>query len=323
MDVLIDLLLIIVGFVLLIKGADFLIDGASSLAKKFNISEFAIGLTIVAMGTSAPELVVNIISGIEGHHDVVFGNIIGSNIFNLLLILGIAGVIYPLEVKTDTVWIEIPFSLGATIILLFLVNDSWLISDSADRAGRIDGIILLLLFIGFIFYVFINIKKTGNEIEEMNDIQSHGGIKTFILILVGGGGLSFGGKLVVNNAVELANHFQLSQRFIGLTIVAAGTSLPELATSAIAAYKKRADLAVGNIIGSNIFNILLVLGVASVITPLQFPSSMNTDIFIVLGGTFLLFIFMFTLSKKKLDRWEAVLYLVGFICYMVYLFIRE
>ncbi len=321
--ILFDLLLIIIGFVLLIKGADYLIEGASSLAKKFNISEFAIGLTIVAMGTSMPELVVNIISGINDHDGVVFGNVIGSNIFNLLLILGIAGAIHPLVVKSNTVWVEIPFSLGITLLLIVLINDSYFFGSATDAAGRIDGIILISLFVVFLVYVVVALRKNKDMIEEMNDIMILPTWKTTVFLVGGIIGLAIGGNMVVTNAVDVATHFNLSQKFIGLTIIAAGTSLPELATTAVAAYKRRADIAVGNIIGSNIFNFLLVLGLTAVISPLNYDNALNADLLILFIGTSLLFVFMFTLGQKKLDRWESILYLLSFAAYMVYLFIRE
>lgn len=313
--------LIIVGFVLLIKGAGALVEGASSLAKKFNISELAIGLTIVALGTSAPELVVNIISGTEGHSDVVFGNIIGSNIFNLFLILGVSGTIYPLIVQRNTVLKELPFSLFITLLLFYLINDTMFENGDSDQLGFIDSCILVILFGLFLAYVFFSMKSSPGG-EESN-IKIYGGLGTTLRIIGGLAGLILGGKLVVDNAVDIAHVFEVSEKLIGLTIIAAGTSLPELATSAVAAYKKQADIAIGNVIGSNIFNILFVLGLTGLITPLQYNSTLNADIYILLGGGVLLLLFMFTINKKKLDRWEALLYLLTFVGYMVFLFMRE
>ncbi|ELR68952.1 Sodium-calcium exchanger [Fulvivirga imtechensis AK7] len=307
---------------MLIKGAGALVGGASSLARKFNISELAIGLTIVALGTSAPELVVNIISGTNGYSDVVFGNIIGSNIFNLFLILGVSGTIYPLVVQRNTVLKEVPFSLFITLVLFFLINDNIFGGEgSINESSRIDGIVLMSLFGLFLTYVFFNMRS-GTQAEESN-IKTYGGWGTALRIIGGLVGLVYGGKLVVDNAVDIARAFEVSEKLIGLTIIAAGTSLPELATSAVAAYKRQADIAIGNVIGSNIFNILLVLGLSTLVSPLRYNASFNTDIYILLGGTLLLLLFMFTINKKKLDRWEAFLYLVTFIAYMVFLFIRE
>ncbi|UII31615.1 calcium/sodium antiporter [Fulvivirga ulvae] len=313
--------LIIIGFVLLIKGAGALVGGASSLAKKFNISELAIGLTIVALGTSAPELVVNIISGTEGHSDVVFGNIIGSNIFNLFLILGVSGTIYPLVVQRNTVLKELPFSLFITLLLFYLINDTMFDKGPSDQLNFIDSVILTVLFGLFLAYVFFSMKSSP-EGDESN-IKIYGGLSTTLRILGGLAGLIFGGKLVVDNAVDVARVFDVSEKLIGLTIIAAGTSLPELATSAVAAYKKQADIAIGNVIGSNIFNILFVLGITGLITPLKYDPALNIDIYILLGGAVLLLLFMFTINKKKLDRWEALLYLLTFIGYMVFLFMRK
>lgn len=318
------MLLIIVGFVMLIKGADFLVNGASSLAKRYNVSDIAIGLTVVAMGTSAPELVVNIISGSSGHQDVVFGNIIGSNIFNMFLILGIASVIYPLTVQKNALWKEVPYSLFATIVFFVLANDMMFFGAEENTISVLDGGILLLLFIGFLAYVFINMKRTGDYGGDMEEIEMFGSGKTTIMILAGIAGLSFGGKMIVDNAIEVAHTFNVSEKLIGLTILAAGTSLPELATTAVAAFHKKSDLAVGNIVGSNIFNLLLVLGATATLNaPLGFDAILNTDLYIVMIGTVMLFIFMFTLKKYKLDREEGVLYLIGFVLYSAFLFSRE
>ena len=296
-----------------------MVNGASSLARKFNISELAIGFTVVAMGTSAPEFVVNLISGIGGHNEVVFGNIIGSNIFNLFLILGIAGMIYPLTVQSDTVKFEIPFSLAITIILLILVNDQYFGGES-NQAGLIDGIILFVLFIGFLIYVYVHIKSGETGLEE---IQTYGNLRTAIMIIGGMTGLVLGGTIVVENAVGLAQMFGVSEKLIGLTIVAAGTSLPELATSAMAAMKKRSDIAIGNILGSNIFNILFVLAINSMIMPITYNPVMNVDLLFLISGTILLFLFMFTLKTRRLDRIEASSYLVIFVIYMIFVIIRR
>lgn len=323
MDILLYLLLVIVGFVMLIKGADFLVNGASSLAKRFNVSDIAIGLTVVAMGTSAPELVVNLISGAEGHNDVVFGNIIGSNIFNMFLILGIASVIYPLTVQKNALWKEVPYSLLATIVLFVLVNDVLIFGRDQNDAGVVDGLILLSMFIVFLIYVFNNMTR-GDMDADLDEIEIHSNLKTSIMILLGIAGLTFGGKIIVDNAIKIAHYYEVSEKLIGLTILAAGTSLPELATTAVAAFHKKSDLAVGNIVGSNIFNLLLVLGATAVLNaPLQFDAVLNTDLYLIMVGTFMLFIFMFTLNKYKLDRAEGALYLVGFVAYSVFLFYRQ
>jgi cation:H+ antiporter len=300
-----------------------MVSGASSFAKKFNVSEIAIGLTIVAMGTSAPELVVNLVSSSQGLDDVVFGNLIGSNIFNLFLILGIAGTIRPLIVQSETVWKEIPFGMGLVIVLFILVNDAFFLGSDNNSTGVIDGIILLLLFVAFLYYVFYNVKNNNHSLDIADETPIYSNWVTIVMIVGGLTGLVIGGKLVVDNAVDIARGFNLSEKLIGLTIIAAGTSLPELATSAVAAYRNRADIAIGNVIGSNIFNLTFILGINSVITPLNFNTEMNFDFYVLIGGSILLFVFMFTLKSKKLDRWEAILFLIAFIAYVSYIFIRK
>lgn len=327
MNVTINLLLVIVGFIMLIKGADLLVNGASSMAKRFNVSDIAIGLTIVAMGTSAPELVVNLISGTvlspNGTHDVVFGNIIGSNIFNIFLILGVASVIYPLTVQRNALWKEIPYSLVATFIFFFLVNDVMFGIGDVNQLGVFDGIILLVMFTMFLLYIFLNLQRNPDDSELLEDIVVLPVWKTVVFIAIGIFGLTVGGRLIVDNAVSIANAFNVSEKLIGLTILAAGTSLPELATSAVAAFQKKSDLAVGNIVGSNIFNLLLVIGVTSIVhNPIIYSPVLNTDLVIVMIGTFMLFIFMFTFKQYKLDRSEGLIYLMGFFAYMFYLFTR-
>jgi len=316
---LLQILLMILGFGLLIKGADWLVDGASALARKFHISDLAIGLTIVAFGTSAPELVVNTFAAFEGHSDIVFGNVIGSNNFNLFLILGIAGIITPLAVQSSTVWKEIPLSLVAAILLFFLVNDSYI--GGSSLLSRIDGLILIMMFAYFLYYVYKNLREEVNSSDTKSKYFST--LKIISFIFIGLAGLIGGGKIVVYSAIELATTLGVSQKIIGLTIVAAGTSLPELATSVVAAVKKNNDIAIGNIIGSNIFNIFLILGVSALIKPVQYSVSFNFDLYLLVFGTILLFVTMFTGQKKKLDRWEAVVLVVVFLGYLFYLIRNE
>lgn len=309
------LLLFAVGLVLLVKGADYLVDGASSLAKRFRVPELAIGLTIVAFGTSAPELVVNVLATIDGKHDVVLGNIIGSNNFNLLFILGIAGLIYPLTVHRNTVLKEIPYSLFAAMLLLFLANDAWT-TGTEGLISRLDGLILLAFFIAFLAYIAATLKQDGPDAEG-EQIVILPTWKTVLFIAGGLAGLVFGGKLVVDNAIAIAQSLGVSERMISLTIVSAGTSLPELATSAVAAYRKKSDLAVGNIIGSNIFNIFLILGVSAVVNPVVFSSVYNESIYLLMAGT--LVTFLFVAKGKTLHRWQAALLLGAFVAYTAYL----
>ncbi len=314
-----QILLLILGFGLLIKGADWLVDGASALAKKYNISDLAIGLTIVAFGTSTPELVVNAFASFQNHQEIVFGNIIGSNNFNLFAILGIAGLITPLIVQSSTVWKEIPLSLIAVILLFILTNDFFF--TERHILSRIDGIILLLMFGYFLYYVYKQLKT--EKIEQNVQEKQFSVLKIWAFILVGLALLVIGGKLVVANAIHMATSLGISETVIGLTIVAAGTSLPELATSVVAAIKKNNDIAVGNIIGSNIFNIFFILGVSSVIRPANYDTIFNFDLYLLAFGTIILFFAMFTGKKKKLDRWEATIMLLIYIGYTFYLIERE
>lgn len=311
--------LILLGFLLLIKGANWMVYGATVLAKKSNISDLAIGLTVVAFGTSAPELVVNLVASIDGQSDIIFGNIIGSNNFNLFVILSIVGLIYPISVQSSTVWREIPISLFAALIVLMLANEFTF--QNEGRLTRLDGLVLFLLFLAFLYYVFRQLKA---EDELAETVQANlPNWKIWGYLLLGLGGLIVGGRLVVTNAVEIATIFGVSQQIIGLTIVAAGTSLPELVTSVVAALKRNSSIAIGNVIGSNIFNLLLILSVSSFARPIVYNVAFNMDLGLLIGGTIFLFIAMFSGQKKKLDRWEAGVLLIGFVVYTVYLIQKE
>jgi cation:H+ antiporter len=314
----VSLLLIVVGFLGLIFGANWLVDGASGLAKKYNIPDLVIGLTIVAFGTSAPELVVNSVASIDGLSDIVLANIIGSNNFNLFIILGIAGLVYPITVQSSTAWREIPISLIITIIFFGLANDFFMNQNSV--ISRLDGIILLLFFIYFLYYIFKQMKT--EKIEVVPYIQKSN-ITIWTLILIGFSGLLIGGKLVVDNSIDIATDLGISQKIIGLTIIAAGTSLPELITSIVAALKKNSDIAIGNVIGSNIFNILLILSISSLIHPIEYNQIFNQDFAILIGGTVFLIIAMFTGKRKKLDRWEALILVSFYLIYTTYLVSKE
>jgi cation:H+ antiporter len=313
-----QIIFLIVGLALLIVSAEWLVGGATSLARRFKISDLTIGLTVVAFGTSAPELVVNLFASTTSHQDIVFGNILGSNNFNLFIILGIAGIVLPLKVHVSTVWKEIPMSLAALIVFFLMVN---IPSGGARVLGRIDGLILLTLFVLFQYYVYRQIKNYEPEHEEHKKPGSMYKIVAFIVI--GLVGLVIGGKMVVANAVIIAKAMGVSEKVIGLTIIAAGTSLPELATSLVAAYRKNADIAVGNIVGSNIFNILLIGGMVSVIRPVAYNPVFNIDFYILAAGTVLLFITMFTSKRHKLDRWEAAMLLILYVSYTTWLIMKE
>lgn len=309
-------ILFIIGFFLLIKGADILVDGSASIAKKLKISNIVIGLTIVAFGTSAPEFIVNIFASVQGNTEIAIGNILGSNIANILLILGISAIIYPISAKKNTVVKEIPFSLLATVVLGIMAND--VIINGADFSDitRIDGLILLSFFIIFLYYTF-GITKPDDD--EKKEIKMFSNFKSLIFIILGLVGLVIGGKWIINGAVQIAEFYNISQSLIGLTIVAVGTSLPELATSAIAAYKKQSDIAIGNIVGSNIFNIFWILGASAIIRPLPFNTSSNSDIAMTIFASIVLFSIMFIGKKRVIERWQGVFMITTYISYIIFL----
>jgi len=310
-------ILFVLGFIVLIKGADLLVDGASSIARKFRISPLVIGLTIVAFGTSAPELVVNIFASASGSSEIAIGNILGSNIANILLILGISAAIYPLTSKKNTVWKEIPLCLLAALVVGLLVNDALIDGTSFSVLSRIDGFILLSFFIIFLYYTF-GIAKVGKEDTDLK-IKKYPLWKSIGFIVLGLSGLVFGGNWVIDGAVKIAEYFNISESLIGLTIVAVGTSLPELATSAIAAYKKQTDIAIGNVVGSNIFNIFFILGLSSVIRPLPFNPIANTDILMTIGATIILFLLMFLGRKRVIERWQGIFMVLLYFVYTAFL----
>lgn len=328
MELLTAIGLLIFGFVILIKGADFLVEGASAVAKQFNISDMIIGLTIVSFGTSAPELVVNIDAAMDGKNAMIMGNILGSNIFNTCLILGAAGLIYPLAVQRATMSKELPFSVFIVLLMFFLCNDAMFLGGE-NMVSFTDGAILLTLFLGFLAYVYTSAKGGGNNDEE-EEIKSMPLPKSIVLILLGMVGLVYGGDMVLTNAEFLAKKFGMTERVIGLTVVAIGTSLPELATSVVAALKKNSDIAVGNVVGSNIFNILLVLGASAVFSPnpIAYDVASNFDIYFLLAATALLFSFLFIGTRGRadggtmtyvIDKWQAGVLLVAVIGYIIYL----
>ena len=318
MEVLVAVFWILVGFILLIRGADFLVDGSSSIAKKARIPQIIIGLTIVSIGTSMPELFVSTTSAINGHSDMAIGNVAGSNICNLLLILGLSAIIRTVKFQKETRFMEIPMTLGLTIIFIILCNTGNIIS-------RIEAIILLALFLMFIVYTIIMAKKgeqfdgEENKEESPKDMSI---LKSIIFIILGVVALKFGGDFTVNNAVILANHFNVSEQIISLTILAIGTSLPELVTSVTAAIKGNSDIAIGNIIGSNIFNMLLIIGVSALIKPILYNLSYNIDMIFVIAATLILALFPVIPPKNKMTRINGIIYVIIYIVYLVTLFIK-
>ena len=312
-----SVILIIIGFVLLIVGADILVEGSSGIAKKFHIPEIIIGLTIVSIGTSMPELFVSITSALDGYSDMAIGNIIGSNISNLLLILGLSAAIKPVVFQKETRLYEIPMCLLVTIILMIFCNINGGIS-------KIEAIALLILFCAFIGYtIYMGKRESQKEMVEIKTEEKKNSIiKNIIFVLIGICGLKIGGDLVVNNAVNVANHFNWSEKLISLTILAIGTSLPELVTSVTAAIKGNSDIAIGNIIGSNIFNILLIIGASALITPITYNFSYNFDFSVLIVSSIILAIFPFIPPKDKMSRFNGIVYLLIYITYLIILFVR-
>ena len=315
MEMAIQLLFLVLGFVMLVKGADLFVDGASGIATKFGIPQIVIGLTIVAMGTSAPEAAVSITAAFAGNADITIGNIVGSNILNILIILGISALVYPLVIQKSTLIIDIPVVLLATVILFLLGFDS--------KISRIDGIIMLVVFAAYLFYLFTVAKKeasqkklngtTENTDAEENAAKEISLLKASIFTVIGLALIVGGSKFVVNSATAIAKALGLSQRFIGLTIVALGTSLPELFTSVTAALKKNSDIAIGNIVGSNIFNILFIVGLSGLIIPVPFATDFRFDT--IISGVAAILLLLFCLPKKKLPRFAGAIMLI---CYALY-----
>lgn len=308
------------GMALIIFSANWLVEGASSIAKRWGISDLVIGLTIVAFGTSAPELTVNVFSALEGSTDIAIGNVLGSNIANIFLILGVAALIYPLSIQKNTTWKEIPLSLLAAVVLGFLANDQ-LIDKSplGSQVSRIDGLVLLSFFLIFLVYTFeIARNQSKNQSETDEAIVPMRLWKSILMVIAGFTGLYFGGKYLVEGAINIAKDLGMSERLIGLTIIAIGTSLPELATSVVAAFRKKADIAIGNIVGSNIFNIFFILGTTATIMPLPFNPAANIDLVITILASLLLFLTTFTLGRKSVDRLEGGLFVLIYIGYIVY-----
>ncbi len=317
-----DYVLLVVGLALLVKGADWLVRGASSIARTLQVSNFIIGLTVVSFGTSLPELVIGIVAGGQGNSDLFIGNIIGSNIANILLILGISAMICPLPAGRGTVCREIPFTLGAAIVFFLLVNDQLFDGEATSRLGHIDGFVLLAFFCAFVYYVAQLIKDDKNQ-EWVGEQATDSTLRSVVEIVAGIAGLVIGGQLAVNSAASIAEAMGLSQAFIGLTVIAIGTSLPELATSGMAAYRKNVDIAVGNVVGSNIFNIFIVAGLSSAINAMDYNPANNIDFLMMMVATLILFAFMFTgKPKNSLQRREGAVMVMLYMAYMGFLIYR-
>ena len=315
-------LILLAGLALILFGANWLVDGSSSIAKKTGMSEFIIGLTIVGIGTSTPEMVVSFISSLQGKADMAIGNIVGSNIFNTFVILGITAIISPLIITKESLKRDIPLNIGVTTLLIALGMKGTIFGLGCDTLTRVDGLIMLTIMALYFRMLLKQPKNTdvGSDEEETTKVFSTG--MSIVLILVGLGCLVFGGKLFVDSATEIALYYNMSEKFIGLTIMAAGTSLPELATSAVAAIKGKGQLALGNVIGSNISNILLILGGSALINPLSFGSMTSVDLGVVIAGAIFLFISAFIFKKNMLGRIEGVILLLLEAGYMTWLFMN-
>jgi len=316
-------ILFIIWFIILIKWADLLVSWASSVALKFKIAPIVVGLTIVAFGTSAPELAVNMFSALDGKTDLAIWNILGSNIANILLILWIAAIIYPLKAQVSTIFKEIPYALLWVIVLLLMANDIFIDWWTSNIISRIDWFILLWFFIVFLYYTFGIAKNWDNQNEEEDDIKEMALWKSIIFIVIWLVGLTLWGKWIVDWAVVIAKWFGLSEAVIGLTVVAIWTSLPELATSVVAAMKKQTDIAIWNVVWSNIFNIFWILWLTATINPLPFNSSSNIDVLMAIFATLILFLIMFIWKKAVIQKWQGIVMVIMYFSYIWYLVISN
>ena len=313
MNSLVPLLLLIVGFIALIFGANWLVNGATSVGIRAKLSPLIIGLTIVAFGTSLPEMIVNVFSCAKGSPGLAIGNIIGSNTMNILLILGVSSMIWPIDVSRISIRRDIPVGFFATLVIALMANDFFMSKDQTIEVNWGEGIVLLLC--GFAYLALTMLKKSPEEeIEETQEVMPWG--KTILSLLVGIIGLYLGGELVSRNAQILARNWGMSESTIGLTVVATATSLPELITSIVAATKKNSGIAIGNVLGSNILNIFIVLGISALITPLPFEPLMNKQLIILAMANFLMLLFVFTGKGRKLSRFEGVLLTLGYVGFM-------
>lgn len=316
----VSFILLIVGLVLILLGADALVNGASAVARKYGISEFVVGLTIVGIGTSAPELIVSAISAINGSSDIAIGNVVGSNISNVFMILGITAIIAPISLTKSNLQYDLPIALGVSLLLFVLAYDSIFLGKGFNVISRWDGLILIAMFVLFMIYSFKS-SASGDQNEE--SAESENGkvniVKSVLLIVCGLVGLVLGGRLFVNSGSDIARGFGVSDAFIGITVMAVGTSLPELAASVNAAIKKKGQMALGNVIGSNIFNILLILGTSSIIRPLTLGGITMIDMGMMILTTVMIMLSALLISKKEIKRGVGALFFMIYIAYIVYL----
>lgn len=313
---LVQILILAAGLALIVLGAEFLVDGASSIARKAGISEFVIGLTIIGMGTSAPEFVVSLFAAVKGNADIAVGNVIGSNIFNILLILGITAMILPIEITESNRKRDIPINIGATLLLVVLGMNGTIFGLGANSLSRIDGIVFILIFI---WYMYTSFKRNESPIEDENEKIYSIGLST-VMVIGGLASLVYGGNIFVDSATNIAKMAGVSDKFIAITLLAGGTSLPELATCIVAAVKNKGQLALGNILGSNIFNILLILGTSAIIRPLSMDSINFVDLSVLMLSVVMIWASIYTGKKNKLDKAEGLVFLLLEALYLVYLF---
>lgn len=310
-----DILLLIVGLGLILAGANFLTDGSAAVAQRLRVPEFIIGLTIVAVGTSTPELVVSVLSAIAGKSDVAIGNVVGSNIFNVFVILGICALIRPLPLTRSTIRRDIPIGMVVSLLLFVLASDALLHLGPTDRLGRGDGILMLILYVALMWYTIRAAGRTEEAPAEGAKAPMAAWLAA-VMIVCGLAGLVFGGELFLDSATALARQLGVSESVIAITLVAGGTSLPELASSVVSLVKGKADMALGNVIGSNIANILLILGLSATINPLTMGGITTTDLAVVILTSLLLFLTAFTFRRRAVDRWEGVIFLVIYALYI-------
>ena len=321
-----DIFLLILGLALILGGANFLTDGSAALAQRFRVPEFIVGLTIVAVGTSTPELVVSVLSAAAGNSDVAIGNIVGSNIFNVFLILGVCALIAPLPLTGGNIRRDLPFLTAVSVLLLLLTSDRLLGLGEVDAIGRIDGIVMLLLYIALIRYTIRAERRTAAQATQTTQTtqtekpQRSRSLWLIVVMIAGGlAGLIFGGELFLDSATAIARALGVSESVIAITLVAGGTSLPELASSVVSLLKGKSEMALGNVIGSNIANILLILGLSATIHPLTLGGITRIDLLTVLLSSVLLFVTAFTFRRKAVDRWEGAIFLVSYALYIGYL----
>lgn len=314
-----DILLLIVGLGLILAGANFLTDGSAALAQRFRVPEFIIGLTVVAVGTSTPELVVSVLSAIGGQSDVAIGNVVGSNIFNVFVILGVCALIRPVPLTAGNIRHDIPFGVLVSLLLLALAQDSLLCKGAADRIGRLDGAAMLALYILLMWYTIRKTKRPEATAPTEGSKAPMAAWLTAVMIVGGLAGLVFGGEMFLRSATSIARSLGVSESVIAITLVAGGTSLPELASSLVSLFKGKAEMALGNVIGSNIANILLILGVSATIHPLSMGGITVWDLLMVLLSSVVVFLAAFTFKRKAIDRWEGALFVAIYAVYIWYL----